>query len=249
MARSASALSRKFAPDQAVEAYPEPLTSNGRTLIEAAYVALRRDIMNGVLAPKMRLRAEVLKQRYAVSGSTLREALARLTGEGWVTAEGQRGFRVAPMSIVDLADLTRVRKLVETEALREAIEQAGDAWEAGVVAAFHRLSLVEDRLPDEPTDQTWDEWEARNHDFHEALLAGCSSRWLHRLQEVLYQQTERYRRVALSIRTVPRDVHAEHTAIREAALARDADRACRVLGEHIDRTVDVFRKSGTTEPQ
>jgi GntR family transcriptional regulator, carbon starvation induced regulator len=216
--------------------------TNARTLAEGAYAALRRDIVDGSLTAGMKLRPEALKERYAVSGSTLREALTRLVGEALVTAEGQRGFRVAAMSLDDLADLTRVRKLVETEALRQAIAEGGDVWEAGVVAAFHRLSKVEERLGTEKPEAVSEEWEARNRDFHQALLAGCPSRWLHHLYGVLYQQTERYRRVALATRSIPRNVHAEHTEIKEAALARDAERACRALGEHIDRTLHVVRQ-------
>jgi GntR family transcriptional regulator, carbon starvation induced regulator len=222
--------------------------STARTLVEAAYAALRRDILNGTLEPGMRLRAEALKERYAVSGGTLRESLTRLIGEALVTAEGQRGFRVAPMSLDDITDLTQVRKMIETEALRQAIAQGGDVWEGGVVAAFHRLSRVEERLAVEPVEQVWGEWEGRNHDFHEALLAGCQSRWLHHLYGILYQQTERYRRIAMATRSIPRDVHSEHAAIKEAALARDADLACRRLGEHIDRTLEVVRQRFTMQP-
>lgn len=225
-----------------VSADADGASPSARTLVEAAYAALRRDILNGTLAPGMRLRAEALKERYAVSGSTMRESLTRLIGEALVTAEGQRGFRVAAMSLDDITDLTQVRKMVETEALRQAIAHGGDVWEGGVVAAFHRLSRVEERLAVEPVENVSEEWEGRNHDFHEALLAGCPSRWLHHLYSILYQQTERYRRVALATRSIPRDVHAEHTAIKDAALARDADRACQVLGEHIDRTLYVIRQ-------
>jgi GntR family transcriptional regulator, carbon starvation induced regulator len=223
-------------------------STSARTLVEAAYSALRRDILDGSLPPGMKLRAEALKERYAVSGSTLRESLTRLVGEALVTVEGQRGFRVAAMSLDDIEDLTQVRKLVETEALRQAIALGGDAWEGGVVAAFHRLSRVEERLAAEPVEKVWGEWEGRNHDFHEALLAGCPSRWLHHLYGILYQQTERYRRIALATRSIPRDVHAEHAAIKDAALARDADRACQVLGEHIDRTLYVVRQRLTALP-
>jgi GntR family carbon starvation induced transcriptional regulator len=221
-----------------------PLTRspNIRTLVEATYTALRRDIVHGRLEPGMKLRAEILKERYAVSSSTLREALARLIGDGLVISEGQRGFRVQSMSIEDLADLTATRKLVEVEALRQAIMLGDETWEAGVVAAFHRLSRVEERLGLEPPEKLSEQWEERNREFHEALLAGCPSRWLHFMYRVLYQQAERYRIVSLKTASMSRDVHAEHQEIKEAALSRDIERACAALGEHIERTLQMFRK-------
>src|SRR5689334_13226931 len=76
------------------------------TLVETAYSALRREILEGAFKPGAKLRTEELRARYDVSGSTIREALTRLLGEALVTAEGQRGFRVAPASIEDFRDLS-----------------------------------------------------------------------------------------------------------------------------------------------
>ncbi|MTJ81917.1 MAG: FCD domain-containing protein [Telmatospirillum sp.] len=209
---------------------------SAKTLIEFAYHTLRRDIIHGVLAPGSKLRIEQLRAQYEVGASTLREALTLLLSDALVTAEGQRGFRVAPVSMADFQDITRMRKLLECLALRESIEAGDDGWEAGVVAAFHRLSLAEDRL-DRKDRASVDAWEDRNRAFHEALIAGCGSRWLHHFRGILYHQSERYRRFSLVNRGLGRDVHAEHHGIMEAALARDADLACTLTGEHIDRTL------------
>ena len=80
----------------------------------------------------------------------MREALTRLLGEALVTSEGQRGFRVAPASLEDFHDLTEVRQLVETEALRQSIARGDEAWESQIVAAFYRLSKVEERVIERP---------------------------------------------------------------------------------------------------
>ncbi|RBP05115.1 GntR family transcriptional regulator [Roseiarcus fermentans] len=210
--------------------------TKGRTLIEAAYATLRNEIIDGTLEPGAKLRTEELRARYDVSGSTIREALTRLLGEALVTSEGQRGFRVAPASLDDFRDLTEVRKLIETEALRQAIAVGGEPWESEIVAAFYRLSKTEERLREDPAGASA-EFEQRNRDFHRALIAACPSPWLHRLHALLYQQSERYRRLVASKRAIPRDVHAEHQGIFDATLARDSDLAVRLAGEHIERSV------------
>jgi GntR family carbon starvation induced transcriptional regulator len=58
--------------------------------------------------------------------------------------------------------------------------------------------------------------------------------------DILHHHTERYRRLALTDRAIPRDVHSEHLALMEATLARDADTACAVAAAHIQRTTDVL---------
>ncbi len=217
-----------------------PRVVAARSLVEAAYSTLRREILDGTLQPGSKLRFEMLRQRYGFGASTMREALTRLVGESLVTSEEQRGFRVAEISLEDVADLTQVRKLIEVEALRQSILNGDDVWEANLVAAFHRLSKVEARLPGNRVAEQ-DAFEDANRAFHMALIEACPSRWLKQMHGVLFQQTERYRRVCLCNRVVPRDVHAEHAAVMEAVLARDVERACELERDHIQRTLDVLK--------
>ena len=221
----------------------EETRAKAKTLVEYAYRRLRTEILSGHLRPGSRLRAEQLKAEYQVGSSTVREALSLLIADALVTAEGQRGFRVAPISMEDLADVTEMRKMMETRALRDSIAHGDDNWEAELVAAFHRLTKVEERL-DEGRAQLVDDWEGRNRAFHEALIAGCRSKWLRHFRNILYQQSERYRRFALVSGNIPRDIHDEHQAILDATLARDADRACRLTEEHIDRTMAAITRLG-----
>ena len=133
---------------------PEP-----KTLVESAYRALRRDIIEGHLAPGEKLRVEHLKDDYGVGAGTLREALSLLISDALVVSQGQRGFRVAPVSLEDFEDITRNRVMLECEALRQSIAMGDDAWEGDLLAAFHRLTKAEEKLIG--TDNR-EEWEERN---------------------------------------------------------------------------------------
>jgi DNA-binding GntR family transcriptional regulator len=61
---------------------------------EKAYRQIRSDIIFGRLQPGQKLRLDDLRQTYSTSISTLRELLNRLASEGFITAEGHRGFEV-----------------------------------------------------------------------------------------------------------------------------------------------------------
>lgn len=214
---------------------------NARTAVEATYRKLYRHIIDGVYRPGTKLRVEHLKSAYQVSGSTIREALTRLISDQLVLVEGQKGFRVSPMSMEDLEDLTYARIILECAALKDSISQADEEWEAHLVAAFHRLSRSEERLRNNP--DIFDEWEQRNREFHEALVASTHSEWLKRLRLILFQQSERYRRLSSRDASSRVDVHDEHKAIFEAAIARDANRAEELLRSHIQRAVKVLREN------
>jgi GntR family transcriptional regulator, carbon starvation induced regulator len=212
-----------------------------KTLVEAAYRGLRRNIIEGVYAPGEKLRVEHLKNDYNVSGSTLREALAHLVADTLVSVEGQRGFRVAPISVCDFQHITRARVLLETEALHESMMKGDEAWEARVVAAYHQLSRTEEKRTTE-REQMINEYEERNQAFHLALISACSSAWIQHFLRILWQQSERYRRLCVLKRPISRDVHREHAAIVEAVLAHKTERAVQLLAKHIHTTFDVVQR-------
>lgn len=212
-----------------------------KTLMESAYLQLRRDIVSGKRFPGEKLRVEHLKDEYDVGAGTLREALALLVADALVVAQGQRGFRVAPISIEDMEDITRTRAVLEAEALRQSISAGDDVWEGQLVAAFHQLSKTEERLGSAQTVKV-EEWEERNRAFHEALTGACPSRWIKHFLGLLYRQSERYRYLSITTQAIPRNLHAEHTAIFKATLERDTEKACALLTEHILLTLKSVRQ-------
>ena len=212
-----------------------------RTLVHSAYLALRKNIIEGHLPPGSKLKVELLKEFYKVGAGTLREALLLLASDALIVIQGQRGFRVADMSPSDFRDITETRVLLECHALRMSILSGGDAWEASLVAAFHLLGRIEKRLGDRPDDM-FDEWESANKAFHEALIGGCDSICTRRFLSILYNQAERYRRVLLPNRPETRNVHREHEAIFAAAIERDADAATRFLADHIRFNLQNLKK-------
>jgi GntR family carbon starvation induced transcriptional regulator len=214
-----------------------PGTDIGCTLATAIHARLRGDILRGVFQPGERLRIESLCERYAIGATPLREALNRLVAEDLVLREEQRGFRVAPVSLSDLAELTKTCCWISELALREAIKNGDAAWEEAIVLAAHRLS----RVPREGAEGYGSfnpEWEERHRAFHLALIAACGSRWLVEFYATLMDKNTRYRYLAFADGSEPRDVDGEHRAILDAVLARDGDRAVAAANAHIRKTAD-----------
>ena len=91
------------------------------TLTSSVYERLRRDVLKAHLAPGEPLRIEALCARYDVGASPLREALNRLSAEGIVLREEKRGFRVPPVSLKDLRELTETRCWINELGLRPRV--------------------------------------------------------------------------------------------------------------------------------
>ena len=212
---------------------PTPNSPAGVTLAQSIAQRLREDVMAGRYLPGAKIRLEDIRQAFGVSWSPIREAVTRLVSEGLMVAESQKGYRVASATRVELEETLRLRVLLEGQALRLAISLGGDAWEAKLLAAHHRLAKPESgRISGEETER----WEAWHEAFHSALTEPCQSPILLQFCLHLNKIQDRYRRIFFTRHNVDRDVASEHRLITEATLARNADQACKLLADHIERT-------------
>lgn len=221
-----------------------PRTPNYPSAIQGTYEQLRTHLVTGVLAPNEKLLIKTLCERYDVGPSAVREALARLSAEGLVVAEPQRGFFAAPVSLDELRDLTEVRIELETRCLRRSIENGDMAWETRVVGALHQLSRTprgerqgNPALPDRP-------WEDTHAAFHYALVSACGSSWLLSLRQQLYVQSERYRLLAAAQIPRARNLELEHKTLVDAVLNRDVDKAIDLVTRHFTATVANMARHG-----
>ena len=205
------------------------------------YQLLRRDVIHGRLQPGARLRLDALRDGYGASISMLREVLNRLAGERLVVAEGQRGFAVAPVTQTEFRELASLRALLEIHGLRESFQRGDLEWEGTVVGAYHKLGRVEARmLEGERSDPEL--WKRYDKEFHQQLIAGCGSAELLTAHSAIFDQYLRYQMVAVIFRGA--EAAAEHAALRDCALERDADRAAEVLSGHIAACVDHTEAAG-----
>ena len=226
-------------PANATAASPNPMQAlpipSGFTQTDEAYSSLRSAIVKCEFEPGERLRVEELSHRFDVSSSPLREALNRLVEQGLVNAFENRGFRVAPLTVEGITDLTRMRLLIEVEALRDSMAHGDDRWEVALVAAAHALSLSEQRLAS-VAPVLDDNWSARHREFHMATYAACSSPLMAGLVVQLFDRAERYRRYSARFRKAPRHKSTEHQRLLNAILSRDQDKAAELLRQHISAT-------------
>ena len=208
----------------------------GLTLSSSVIVRLREVILNGEYPPGSKLRLDDLRERWGVSLSPLREALSRLSVEGLVTFEDNRGYRVAPVSREDLMEVTRLRYELESLALEESIRKADEPWEQAIVASFHTLDKFE-RLGRDTPDKL-EQWEAAHRSFHASILGACQMPLLLQFCTTLHDRSDRYRRIYLQQGRKPpkRDVAKEHRDIMDAALSRDVNRAKKLLRQNIELT-------------
>ncbi|WP_202913023.1 GntR family transcriptional regulator [Acuticoccus sediminis] len=215
-------------------------TTKGKATV-AGRVAdrLREQILLGQLEPGRKLKLDALRDSFGISVSSLREAVTRLVADGLLVAEEQKGYTVAPISLANLDEVTRLRMELEPLALRAAIANGGLDWETDVTAAVYRLNHTV-RVPGDAASV--EAWELAHNAFHLALIDRCDMPLLLSFHRTLMNMNDRYRRIFMARSEEQRDVTQEHAAIAEAATRRDGEAAAALLAAHIDRTGAALRK-------
>ncbi|MFC9359103.1 GntR family transcriptional regulator [Rhodococcus sp. NPDC057014] len=220
---------------------------NPITRASAVHKQMRSDIFAGRLTPGERLKFQPLCKRYQTSVGAAREALTLLVTEGLVQSQPNVGYTVTTLSLDDLNDLTEARVELECLALSKAIAHADHRWEADVVASHHLLL----RTPFATASDPWhtDEWATAHNDFHFALISQCPNRRILRIARGLREEAGLYQRWSETVRQSTRDIDAEHRAIMDAALARDADTAVGLLKDHLEHTARLLTAKGEAAPR
>jgi GntR family carbon starvation induced transcriptional regulator len=222
---------------------------SGRTAQKAAdnmsnqaFESIRQDILECRLKPDSRLTLDELRERYNVGATPLREALMRLTTDGLVVFTQNRGFRVASVSKEDLIDAMATQIELTRIAFSKSIELGDDQWEGDLISSFHRLSKLKKYLEGAGRRMN-PEWSKVHREFHYNLVRACGSRWLLNFIEAITDQTTRYVRLSIEALREPRVEETEHRDIMNAALARDTEKACRLLEAHFVKTRDNLLKA------
>jgi GntR family carbon starvation induced transcriptional regulator len=210
-------------------------TAAAKSQASTAYTRLKADVLSGRVVPGERLKISELAASLEVSPGAIREALSRLVPEQLVVAIDQKGFIVAPLSIEDLEELTDLRCEIEAIALRRSVARADPEWEVAILGAAHRLR----RTPVPASADTSAEWMERHDKFHAALVSGCGNRRLLELHAQLFQQSNRYRSMTLSMGT-GRNLEAEHQALVDAALDHNADLLVDLTTRHFRETTALI---------
>ena len=159
--------------------------------------ALRDAILDGSLAPGVRLNITTLSERLQVSPTPLREALQRLAGYGLISLSPQRGAFVSELSSDDLFGIYELRTLLETEAAEQSIENL-DAVGRDRITNAHSALTIAYSAPDSDRKVR----ESAHRDFHTSIVANCKSPRMLRIVEELLDHAARYRLVSTEFEVV-----------------------------------------------
>lgn len=211
------------------------------TAQERMLQALRTDVLTGALRPGEKVVQEVVAEQHGVSRVPVREALQTLASEGLITHVPHRGYFVTRLSIPDLLEVYRLRQILETEALTEAIPVLTDAD----LGAIEELA---DRVDAAATGHDLAALTHANRDFHFAMFDAAGMPRLSRLLRQLWDASDVYRSLYFQQVGNRERVAREHAAMLDAVGRRDVSAAIRLHDEHRQHSVDWLTAALRRDP-
>jgi DNA-binding GntR family transcriptional regulator len=211
-------------PPDTQETAQETLSSDA--VIARIHLQLRREIIEGALAPGQTLSQVQLARRLGVSRTPLREAIRLLEREGLIESEFNRRVRVAALSMEELEEIYASRLVLEALAIRLSVDRF----------THDDIEFLQQRL-DEMTRaaaaQQYEKWQVPHRAFHDRLRAGAGAHLTSQLEE-LSDHAERYRRLYTVQAPMAWDAGiVEHGAIIETCRAGDPDAAADAIARHL----------------
>ena len=123
-----------------------------------------------------------------------------------------------------------MRVLLEGHALKESFEAGDLEWEGRVVAAHHKLALMERKMAAGVRSEA-ELWKRYDWEFHHALISACGSKVLLDTHATIYDRYLRYQMLAAVYRGEA--ASGEHRVLLDSALARDWRTAQSTLNKHV----------------
>ncbi|MFD9546844.1 GntR family transcriptional regulator [Nocardia salmonicida] len=202
-------------------------SAGGRRRVPLAarvYDELRHDLATGELAPTERLRAERLAERYGVSRTPVREALARLQADGLVQRHPDGLYLYRPR-LNELDELFELRIVLESRGFQRIAEHDLPT----VRAELARWLEYRDTPPEPGPDLV-----AADEQFHTELLRAAGNSALAEALAAVYLRVRPVRTMDVPTAERVAAMTADHITIAEQVLAGDDEQALHTLTTHID---------------
>jgi len=196
-----------------------------RALYQEVAELLRQRIFNRELTPGSWIDELKLAEEYGISRTPVREALKVLAAEGLVTMKVRRGAYVTEVSERDLTDVYHLLALLESDAAGVVASQATEAQMKDLQTLHRDL---------EKSIGNREKFFQINERFHMRLLEIADNRWRDQMVADLRKVMKLNRHNSLLKNGRIEESLAEHQAIVNALLARDAMASSQAMQTHFN---------------
>jgi DNA-binding GntR family transcriptional regulator len=205
-----------------------------QSVVDRVHRELRGMAMTFRFLPGERINEAILAKELGVSRTPLREALNRLSTEGFLTFSANNGFFRKSLDVKEIFDLYEFRMLLERSAINLAVERATDDQ----LAEMEKFSTESAR---EEPGRSIDDLVTLDEQFHEMLMKLTGNTQMLNSLRNINARIQFVRWLDMTERRS--QTQSQHKLIVSALRNRDRRECERLITDHITRRLDqIFDK-------
>ncbi|GAB3794427.1 GntR family transcriptional regulator [Virgibacillus kimchii] len=198
-----------------------------KPLSELIAEQLRSRIWDKDIAFGERLLETDLAEEYAVSRSTIREALKILEAEELVVSQARKGTYVSDFTAEDFNEMIELRTLLETTAFKKALPELDDEH-------LLKLEKIIENMRQKAKDKDWHGLFDLDTKFHSYVVDLCGNSRIVKIYQSLQVQIRTFLMHLDKYYTSHQSFYEEHKDLYEALASKDVKKVQEKVRTHIE---------------
>ena len=169
-----------------------------------------------------------MAKRFGTSRTPIREALRVLESEGCVTIIPRRGVYVSEINQDDIMAMFEVRPVLEGLAAKLACRNM-------TKKAVDYIAQIADKMSDAVDNDNFRLYFELNNEFHQAIHKATRNKYLCKILQILYEQSQRYKFLPLVISRRTKQSLKKHFILLEAFREKNEKKAEKIRHRQLDK--------------
>jgi len=193
------------------------------------YEDIRRQILEEKLSPGQWLIERELCETYSMSRTPIREILWKLTADGFLEQEANRGFLVRRLGLEQILEIFQAREAIEGMAARLACRRGGNPFHSKLLDIKKKLAKV--NVESDPTLGI-----GLGRELHRAIMDGAHNSIMAHIYEGLENLTLLTANITKRSPAIEKASADAHLNIIDAMLQQEEERGEQLMREHLRET-------------
>ena len=194
-----------------------------------AYEDIRQQIIEEKLVPGQWLVERELCQTYAMSRTPIREILWKLTADGFVEQEANRGFIVRRLGLEQIFEIFQAREAIEGMAARLACLRGGESLRSTLREIKKKIAKT--NIESDPAAGI-----ALGRELHKAIMDAAQNDIMTDINKRLANMAVLTANITKRSPAIEKASAEAHLNIINAVLQQDQDKAEKMMREHLRET-------------
>lgn len=207
------------------------------TMVDTAYAVIKDKIISYHLQPNAVVSDNQLAAELGMSRAPVREAILQLTADGLIETGASGKLVVSPIGLQDIVDILRVRKALESEAIRIIAE---NGWLSA--SQEKKLKAIYEKLISSAQTHSFAQNYQYDDEFHTTIIGFCGNKRIKDVIDRMNLQMQRARWLNIAVPARQQESREEHDEIYAGIMQKDLEKSVLAVETHLGNSERTFKE-------